>query len=629
MRFLDFIFKRKDPTLIRQLGLSEFWEKLSEDDIQKFKYFSEKVLSDNKISLNDFEEKTQIVFRSMASIEDVDTQTAFIIRSASDFLADVAEIAVLEKDLEFAEKLLIEGINKGSNIFDLHYCYTKILDLYYGNMENARCEKLCKDYCVKDIEIFEEIRKNSYNEYLTIAKRSYKAALMSKGDYDTLINKIKNHLVLPIIPAFKMLTEIYFKEKNYLEALLTTEKALLYNMDINEKEYFNEMLNQAKEYLYVLQKEKAELISKEEENQEKKVDNCVEELKVEDNSTVMIEEKKEIKENLQESVSVVHREIDVPDISSKSYQNILKIKKEIEDGNFFEKNGVEKGRERLLKIINMWERGALEGIDISLIVIKMASLYYNEENDEKAIKLIFSYIKLKEKNGENGTEAAELRRLKRGIENKTLRRDYVFSGSENEEYKSLLAVANEEYKTGNYDKAAYTAKKAKESADINNIVPNITELLKLPMYLQKSKRYEESWAIYDILLKERSSDGNCFIDISKIYDKMRIQLQSEKKFEKAIVYSLLSFIFEYKEYKKKADNKRLEELLNRIDEIYQFSLKRCKLENKESDIKNYIKNYIDNFDKLTDIDYTILSKDIFKILNYSEPSDILKVDDMI
>ena len=84
-----------------------------------------------------------------------------------------------------------------------------------------------------------------------------------------------------------------------------------------------------------------------------------------------------------------------------------------------------------------------------------------------------------------------------------------------------------------------------------------------------------------------------------------------------------------KNTKKKADNKRLEELLNRIDEIYQFSLKRCKLENKESDIKNYIKNYIDNFDKVTDIDYTILSKDIFKILNYSEPSDILKVDDMI
>ena len=40
----------------------------------------------------------------------------------------------------------------------------------------------------------------------------------------------------------------------------------------------------------------------------------------------------------------------------------------------------------------MWERGALEGIDISLIVIKMASLYYNEENDDFAEE----FAKLKE-----------------------------------------------------------------------------------------------------------------------------------------------------------------------------------------------------------------------------------------
>ncbi len=630
MRFLDFILKKKDPALITKLGLSELWEILSEEEIKKFRYYSEKVLSDNKIKINDFEEKTQVVIRSATSIEDPETHTAFIIRSAADFLTDIADIAILEADIDFAEKMLVKACEMGTNIYDLHYSYAKLVELYYGNLEKDGYYERCQQYCLKDIDIFEEIRKSSYNEYMTIAKRTYKAALITREEFSDLLDKIKNRLFLPVIPAFKILIELHFLKRNYVEALLLIEKALFYDMIEEEKNYFEEMLNEARNQLYDLQlekereREKAEEVKKDLEKtaviQQKKVEenSIIEESISEDSKTVFIEEIK------QEKVNEIKKPGTGLERKTRMYMEFIKTEEEIENGDFFQNNSIDKAKEKLIKIMSAWERGALETTPSHVIFFSLAELYYSEENDEKAQKIMTVFIRSMEKYSPNSIYLRQAKKLKALMENGLLRRDYIFVGPDTEEYKTLLSAANEEYKSGNYDKAAYTAKKAREIAEINNIIPNITEVLKLPMYLQKAKRYEEAWALYNNILEERDSGGSDNLEIAKIYDKMRIQLQNEKKYEKAIVYGILAYIYEKREYEKRGDLKKQNDMetIENMGSVFSLSLKRKKQEDKEQALIDYLKT-VSNKESGAKADYQTLSADIYIILEYSENLDTI------
>lgn len=235
-----------------------------------------------------------------------------------------------------------------------------------------------------------------------------------------------------------------------------------------------------------------------------------------------------------------------------------------------------------------------------------------------------NFIKTMEKHSPNSIYLRQAKKLKNLMETGVLRRDYIFVGPDTDEYKSLLSAANEEYKNGNYDKAAYTAKKAREVAEINNIIPNIAEVLKLPMYLQKAKRYEEAWAVYNNILEERYSGWSENLEISKIYDKMRIQLQNEKKYEKAIVYGILSYIYEKKEYEKRGDIKKQNEMetFENMSSIFSLSLKRKKLENKEEALIAFLKE-ISNFKDDIKLNYEIISKEVYKILDYTENLELI------
>jgi len=625
MRFLDFILKKKDPALITKLGLSEFWEQLSEDEIKKFRYYSEKVLSDNKIKINDFEEKTQIIIRSATSIEDPETHTAFIIRSAADFLTDIADVAIFDADTAFAERMLLKAAVIGTNIYDLHYSYAKLIELYYGNLENETYYEKCKEFCLKDIDIFEEIRKSSYNEYMTIAKRTYKAALITREEFSELLYKIKNKLLLPVIPAFKILIELYFLKRNYVDALLIIEKALFYDMIEEEKNYFKDMLNEAKNHIYQLQLEKDSELKKIENEKlkiEQEADDVTEEVKLEKEITENSNNKKEYIENKQIQEQ---SKIDIViEKKTRMYLEFIKTEEEIENGDFFKNNPIDKAKEKLIKIVSAWERGNLEEIPSHVIFFSLAQLYYSEENDEKAQKIMVNFIKTMEKNSPNSIYLRQAKKLKNLMETGVLRRDYIFVGPDTDEYKSLLSAANEEYKNGNYDKAAYTAKKAREVAEINNIIPNIAEVLKLPMYLQKAKRYEEAWAVYNNILEERYSGWSENLEISKIYDKMRIQLQNEKKYEKAIVYGILSYIYEKKEYEKRGDIKKQNEMetFENMSSIFSLSLKRKKLENKEEALIAFLKE-ISNFKDDIKLNYEIISKEVYKILDYTENLELI------
>lgn len=231
--------------------------------------------------------------------------------------------------------MLLKAAVIGTNIYDLHYSYAKLIELYYGNLENETYYEKCKEFCLKDIDIFEEIRKSSYNEYMTIAKRTYKAALITREEFSELLYKIKNKLLLPVIPAFKILIELYFLKRNYVDALLIIEKALFYDMIEEEKNYFKDMLNEAKNHIYQLQLEKDSELKKIENEKlkiEQEADDVTEEVKLEKEITENSNNKKEYIENKQIQEQ---SKIDIViEKKTRMYLEFIKTEEEIENGDF-------------------------------------------------------------------------------------------------------------------------------------------------------------------------------------------------------------------------------------------------------------------------------------------------------
>ncbi len=173
MRILDFFIKKRDASLIEKFDLYEFVETLTEEEIRKFKQYSELVFNENKIKIKDFENKTTVTFRAVSNSYESESESAFFIRSATDFMADVGEVAVKDENFNLAEKILNEAIKNSKNDFDMHYSCEKMIKLYDVMIENnLDYLERYMEICQKDIEVFAEIRKSSHHEYVTMAKRS-------------------------------------------------------------------------------------------------------------------------------------------------------------------------------------------------------------------------------------------------------------------------------------------------------------------------------------------------------------------------------------------------------------------------------------------------------------------------
>jgi lipopolysaccharide biosynthesis regulator YciM len=86
---------------------------------------------------------------------------------------------------------------------DLHFIYnSKIKSLYKKRNENEVYLKQCKEYCKRDIELYEkELRKMTFFQ-----------------DNNTRI------------PAFQRLAIIYEKRKEYKKTIKVCKKAIKYNM---------------------------------------------------------------------------------------------------------------------------------------------------------------------------------------------------------------------------------------------------------------------------------------------------------------------------------------------------------------------------------------------------------------
>lgn len=113
--------------------------------------------------------------------------------------------------------------------------------------------------------------------------------------------------------------------------------------------------------------------------------------------------------------------------------------------------------------------------------------------------------------------------------------------------KDLLKMATEKKESGNVDEAIELLRKAYTAIGNDHIVYSVSTFLRLPLYLQKAGRNDEAWREFNLLLTRVYPNQIQNVELlpmehSQIYDKMRLFLQRENKYDLAIRFGISSFI---------------------------------------------------------------------------------------
>lgn len=116
-----------------------------------------------------------------------------------------------------------------------------------------------------------------------------------------------------------------------------------------------------------------------------------------------------------------------------------------------------------------------------------------------------------------------------------------------EETKSqkLLKEATARKKAGDLDGAIESLREAFSQTGEDGGGYGLKALLRLPMYLQEAGRSDEAWGELNELILRMSSGQDkslAMMDISIIYDKMRLFRQREKKPEGAVIFGIFSYL---------------------------------------------------------------------------------------
>lgn len=123
----------------------------------------------------------------------------------------------------------------------------------------------------------------------------------------------------------------------------------------------------------------------------------------------------------------------------------------------------------------------------------------------------------------------------------------VVFNDEGAKASELLRKATQKKDEGKIEEAIEVLKKAYKEISKTNIDYSIETFLRLPLYLQAANRSEEAWNEFNCLLKNGYPNQNKIKELipmveSNIYDKMRLFLQREKQFDKAVSYGSFSII---------------------------------------------------------------------------------------
>lgn len=167
------------------------------------------------------------------------------------------------------------------------------------------------------------------------------------------------------------------------------------------------------------------------------------------------------------------------------------------------------------------------------------------------------------------------------------------------EYSELVKEASAFNKAGKYDEAVEKLKDAYTEAKKNKLALTVDDYLKLPPYLQKAKKNDEAWALFNTLIRQVAGDH---MSLSGIYDKMRLFRQREGIPKDAIKYAVLSRFHRclglHKLVTEMGSDEREEELKNckaRLGDGYDKHLERADCVHLEAELKRIISRHISTF----------------------------------
>lgn len=123
--------------------------------------------------------------------------------------------------------------------------------------------------------------------------------------------------------------------------------------------------------------------------------------------------------------------------------------------------------------------------------------------------------------------------------------------------RELLKKATERKDAKDFKGAIKLFKEACEESQKHNITHELAVHLRLPMYLQKAGMPEEAWKKYNLLLNNGYPGQNSSwkdSDEAKIYDKMRLFLEREKRYAEAAKYEIFSYLSDIRDKFLKKEN---------------------------------------------------------------------------
>ena len=181
----------------------------------------------------------------------------------------------------------------------------------------------------------------------------------------------------------------------------------------------------------------------------------------------------------------------------------------------------------------------------------------------------------------------------------------------------LLREATGQKDAGILEYAILFLRKAYNEINRSKFEYPVSTFLRLPLYLQQAKKFNEALSEFNILLSvgypNQARDKVIIAyDKSKIYDKMRLSFQREGKYDLAVKYGIFSELFsiigdiKQKRYSKKDAIDR-----EGIESTVYFTLRRTKKLHLLIEISDIVERYCK---LLPNINFNLLGEEIDKII---------------
>lgn len=131
------------------------------------------------------------------------------------------------------EKMLLKQLKYAQNALDRHFCYNELIDFYYKYRNDyPEAVQQCLQYCIKDIDSFQETNDEYQQERIRNIKFLYRNEpdkLLKELD---LVQNQKNYFH---VHTFDRITMLLFYEKDYDQAISYCKLAIENEQDVYSK----------------------------------------------------------------------------------------------------------------------------------------------------------------------------------------------------------------------------------------------------------------------------------------------------------------------------------------------------------------------------------------------------------